>query len=289
MEIELQQPGSQRGLTPQPQGCRRTAALGVQSWAESFARKTKVCGIVVRRSARAFTLLEVLLAVAISAGMLAVVLFFYTQTANLRVQLFYETSKISAARLLLDRLTADLTNARRCESMQGGLNGTSDSLDLVRLELPNLSGWTNAPDVAPAAPGAPFRLIRYSALRALGETTVSGLARSEEPLQSRPLELAEESELSSTNAVASRLAPLTIDQFLYLRFRYWNGSAWLDSWSAPELPAGVEVSLGAEPLPEEATLGEYPSEIFRRVIYLPGHSPAAVSNEPDAMLEEDWP
>ncbi|MBM3837740.1 MAG: type II secretion system protein [Verrucomicrobia bacterium] len=240
---------------------------------------------------RAFTLLEVLLAVAIAAGMLAVVLFFYTQAANLRVQLFYETSKISAVRLLLDRLTADLSNAQRCESMQVGLTGTSETLEFVRLELPNFAGWTNAPEVAPAA-GPPFRLIRYAALRAPGETNVSGLTRSEEPLLHRPVELVEETDLSSTNAAAARRAPMTIDQFRYLRFRYWNGAAWLDSWSAPELPAGVEVSLGAEPLPEEPTPDQpdpYPPEVFRRVIYLPGHSSSALSNQPDALFEEELP
>jgi len=242
-----------------------------------------------RDSSHAFTLLEVLLAVAIAAGMLAVVLFFYTQTANLRVQLFYETSKISAVRLLLDRLTADLSNARRCESLQVGLSGTSESLDLVRLDLPSSGTWTNALETNVVAPTAPFRLIRYATLRSRGETNVSGLTRSEDPLQRKPVELFEDSDPSSTNGAPSRRAPMTIDQFNFLRFRYWNGSSWLDSWNAPELPAGVEVSLGAEPLPEETTPEEYPFELFRRVIYLPGHSPSPASNEPNALLEEEWP
>jgi prepilin-type N-terminal cleavage/methylation domain-containing protein len=241
------------------------------------------------KGARGFTLLEVLLAVAIAAGMLTVVLFFYTQTANLRVQLFYEASKISAVRLLLDRLTADLSNARRCESLQVGLSGASDSLELVRLDIPSSFTWTNALATNTVTSTVPFRLIRYATLRSLGETNVSGLTRSEDPLQRKPVEFVADSDPSSTNGVPWRRAPMTIDQFSFLRFRYWNGSSWLDTWSAPELPAGVEVSLGAEPLPEETTPEEYPFELFRRVIYLPGHAARLATNEHDPLLQEDRP
>ena len=63
-----------------------------------------------------------------------------------------------------------------------------------------------------------------------------------------------------------------LSQIQYLRFRYWDGSTWTEAWSAPELPLGVEVSLGREPLPPESTADEYPFELYRRVIYLPNHA-----------------
>ena len=61
-------------------------------------------------------------------------------------------------------------------------------------------------------------------------------------------------------------------QIQFLRFRYWDGSTWSETWSAPDLPIGVEVSLGGEPLPPESTAEEYPFELYRRVIYLPNHA-----------------
>ena len=251
--------------------------------------RLKICATNAgsRKNSHAFTLLEVLLAVAIAVGMLAVLLFFYTQTANLRVQLFYETSKTSAARLLLDRLTTELTSARRCDSVQVGLNGGPDRIEFVRLDLPNSGSWTNSPNPALAMPSTPFHLTRYAALRALGSTNVSGLTRSEEPLQKRTVELPDESPTAATNTVAARRDPVSIDQFQFIRFRYWNGTAWLGSWVAPELPAGVQVSLGAEPLPEGTSPDEYPYELFRRTIYLPGHSTEAAANPQEAAITEE--
>lgn len=48
----------------------------------------------------AFTLIEVILAIVISLGMLVVVLFFYQQTANFRAQLVEETERLTAVRLI---------------------------------------------------------------------------------------------------------------------------------------------------------------------------------------------
>ena len=240
-----------------------------------------------RRSSGAFTLLEVLLAVAIAAGMLAIVLFFYTQAANLRVQLFYETSRISAARLLLDRLTTELSNARRCTSFQIGLHGGTDRIEFVRLDVPNSLWWTNSLDAASMTPSSPFRLIRYAALRSLGGTNISGLTRSEEPLVKKSIEPAEEGEVSPTNSIPTRRSPAVIEQFQFIRFRYWNGTSWLDSWAAPELPYGVEVSLGAEPLPDGTSPDEYPYELFRRTIYLSGHARDSGGHTQGPLSQED--
>lgn len=237
----------------------------------------------------AFTLLEVLLAVSIAAGMLAVVLFFYTQAANLRVHLFYETGRVSAVRLLLDRLTTELGNARRCGTLQAGLKGGSDNIEFVRLDGPSAMNWTNTADPTLVGPSSPFRLVRYAVLLSADGTNVTGLTRTEEPLLKKTIEPADEGDLSSTNTTVLRRNPVAIDQIRFLRFRYWDGAAWTNTWTAAGLPSGVEVSLGAEPLPEETTPDEYPYELFRRVIYLPGHSPAAPSIGPDAAIMEEVP
>ena len=56
----------------------------------------------------------------------------------------------------------------------------------------------------------------------------------------------------------------------FLHFRFWDGSAWLDSWADVVPPLAVEVSFGIEPQPDDALPEEYPFEVFRRVVLLPG-------------------
>ena len=61
----------------------------------------------------------------------------------------------------------------------------------------------------------------------------------------------------------------------HLRFRYWDGSNWLEGWDRPEAPLGVEITLGFEPPPEEDFVAgnvdenlpppDYPFEVFRRL------------------------
>ena len=67
---------------------------------------------------------------------------------------------------------------------------------------------------------------------------------------------------------ASVVEPFT-EAIRFLQFRFWNGAAWTESWSNVTPPPGIEVSLGFEPLPPEATPDKYPFEVFRRVIHLP--------------------
>jgi hypothetical protein len=79
---------------------------------------------------------------------------------------------------------------------------------------------------------------------------------------------------------------LAIEKLQFLRFRYYDGTNWLEAWTAPELPAGIEVSLGVEPLPPELTAEDYPFEVYRRVIYLPSHAPAGTLTQAVAGAKE---
>ncbi len=328
------------------------------------------------KHASAFTLIEVILAVAIAAGMLLVVLTFYQQVAALRGRLIEKTAGISAIRLLMERLTSELGAVRRSDAYQLGLSGGSDNLQLLKLEFPRPGAWTNpataAPfrwvsyslqsgaglvrsespvwagavavttnDAAPASPpaAAPPVLTNDLALAAAtsalavtssrggmsaaptratgapggprgakgtgtaraakGPATASAasagrIARADSssqtmaspkdstlPDDTSELMVTTDTTVTTnmagrTNAVApsaARGGGLAIGQAQFVRFRYWDGSTWLDGWDTPDLPVGVEVSLGLEPLPAEMTADEYPFELYRRVIYLPNHGP----------------
>jgi type II secretory pathway pseudopilin PulG len=225
-------------------------------------------------SGHAFTLLEVILALSIAAGMLAVVLYFYKQAEQLRVQLLQETSRLTAARLLLERLTVELGQARRCDVCEQSLRGGPNSIQFLKLELPTVAGWTNSRLSTLGGSLSLFHLISYSVSASATDTNVLGLARTEESLLKRAVVLTSTNgtEAASTNASLVRTPPLFTEDLHFLRFRYWDGTAWQDSWSAAQLPSGVEVTVGAEPLPPESSIEDYPGELYRRVIFVPQHT-----------------
>jgi prepilin-type N-terminal cleavage/methylation domain-containing protein len=252
---------------------------------------------------RGFTLIEVVLAIGIAAGILMVVLFFYRQSEALRTGLLEETSRIAAARLIMERLSVELSAVRRCGSFPQGLSGGADNLQFVRLDFPPFSSWTNQTNFVSAPAPDPFRLVSYSLVQSTNGGSGSGLVRYEESLsrrttlagstngndaflEGRGLAALLKSRLpGSTNEDEALLeggnsAPtngLAIGQLQFLRFRYYDGTNWLEAWSAPDLPLGIEVSLGVEPLPAESTADEYPFQVYRRVIYLPNHATGSVT------------
>jgi hypothetical protein len=107
-------------------------------------------------------------------------------------------------------------------------------------------------------------------------TNTAGVIRSEEPLLIQR-QLSAMDDVGSTNSMAGAAGPApVVEEIRYLQFRYWSGTNWLDSWSGSGSPAGVEVSLGAEPATNGMDMAEYPAEIFRRVIYLAANTPAGL-------------
>ena len=238
--------------------------------------------------ARGFTLIEVVLAIGIAAGILMVVLFFYQKSEALRTALLEETSRISAARLIMERLSLELSAARRSESFQQGLSGGSDNLQFVRLDFPRVSSWTNQTNFVSAPAPAPFRLVSYSLVQSTHGGSGSGVVRSEALLSGRTnlVVLTNEDEALPGGVNSAPTNGLAIEQLQFLRFRYYDGTNWLESWSAPELPIGIEVSLGVEPLPPDSTGEDYPFEVYRRVIYLPNHTAAGTLAQAEAGAKE---
>ena len=90
---------------------------------------------------------------------------------------------------------------------------------------------------------------------------------------------------STNNVFEVRINPVRItDRLKHLRFRYLNGSTWVDAWPGPQPPVGVEVSLGIEPMPATNLLEEYTNHVFRRVIRIPPTAAflTAVSSDGDS-------
>jgi prepilin-type N-terminal cleavage/methylation domain-containing protein len=228
-----------------------------------------------------FTLIEVVLALAIAIGMLLVALYFYRQAAQLRGQVLEETERVAEVRLMMDRITADLRTARWHEVLQEGLVGGSDYIQFVKTDVPSAAAWEqNEFDPRPRRVESDLKEAGYYLGGSeVGSNAPPGLVRWEEPLLETYVPEADSKEaVDATEPVLYQPPPRapseTASQVRYARFRYWDGFVWWDTWEGGELPLGVEVSLGAEPfqpeMGDDGTLPEYPHEVFRRVIYLPG-------------------
>lgn len=218
------------------------------------------------RRARAFTLVEVILAISIAIGILVVALYFYSQSTNLRAQLLEESDRISSIRLVMDRLTSELRHA--FAQPQTGFHGDATSLSFVTTEPPS-----RASVIGVGTPRTDLRLISYGLSKTLDGTNevATGLTRTEQPLVEKPATTSAFSSSTTpdaTNAPARSLEPMT-DSIRLLRIWYWDGYGWLATWKSDQLPRGVEITLGAEPLPDDGSISDYPGELYRRVIYLP--------------------
>jgi prepilin-type N-terminal cleavage/methylation domain-containing protein len=214
---------------------------------------------------RAFTLIEVILAVFIAGGLLMVAISYYQRSADLRAQLLAESEKLTTIRLLMDRISMDLRTAF-AEPRQG-FSGTSDYMKFAHL---------GAPSPGNLADGA-MKLVTYSVVtNATGtNSVVLGFNRVETPLVELRVASTTNREQLSFNGAMDPVATLT-NQFVdpltrairMVQFRYFDGAEWLQSWDGVGLPMGVEVTFGTEP-PSPDEEEEYSGDLFKRVIFVP--------------------
>ena len=219
----------------------------------------------------AFTLIEVTLAIGIAIGILTVGLYFHSQATNLRAQLLQEADRIATIRLVMDRLTLELRNA--FAQPQYGFTGDATSLRFVTVEAPPRPAVNASLVTRSTTARTDLRLVTYGLGKNIEGTNevVTGLTRTEQLLLekvSAPGAFGTTVTLDSTNAPAGDSGPLT-DAIRLMRIWYWDGEGWSAKWDSDQLPRGVEITLGAEPLAPDALLADYPGEFFRRVIYLP--------------------
>ena len=257
--------------------------------------------MIVRRAQGAFTLIEVLLATVIIAGLLAVVLFFYQQAAQLRAELLVETERVSAARLLMDRITTELRQARRHSFFATPMVGDASSIQFITATLPPTTAWGGDSYGRATRPATDLKLVIYGTSVGEDATNVLGITRSEEPLvEFRTVASTEVFSSTFVTEETNNTAVLVSDQLRALRFRYFDGGAWYDSWNDTRLPGAVEVTLASEVLPEVDELAELlgeaeapAGEVFRRMIFLPGsrdtgglETSSSTNEMSDEFLEE---
>lgn len=249
-----------------------------------------------------FTLLEVLLALSIAIGLLAVVLHFHQQIARLRNQILADSAQLSAVRLCMDRIAMEL---RTAAPQPGTFHGSARELVFVRCVPSDLQDWRDPATTATDLPArSPYRRIRYRLPEAPDGAAATEIERHEEPLDppettpssDQNLDPAgfDSSPANPSDPSASPAAPKavalaqTLPGLRHLALRYWDGSAWMESWPGPGLPRGVEVSLASELPPPTAPPGTPPRELFRRVIALPTASAPLNSDSPGPSETSGW-
>ena len=145
-----------------------------------------------------------------------------------------------------------------------GVEGETNRLTFITAALPDRSTWAalSVTD-APPTPQQDLRLVTY-ALRIVegedGSQSIDGVETDVQKLLT--VRIAEEGEDEPITSVL--LSP----DVMFVRFRYWDGSAWQTSWSGAEMPAAVEIAMGAEPLEAGGDPENYSHEMARRVVWL---------------------
>lgn len=244
-----------------------------------------------QRATAAFTLVEVVLAIAISVGLMFVALFFYSQCANLRTQLIDESERIGTLRLLLQKMTADLRSAQAQD--QFGFTGASNSIEFVKSGVLPLSSWNVGSNATVQFPSGLSQVGYQLVSGADGTNLLSlGIAHREIPLNvllntnlaTQPQPVASATNYfagTGTNGVVStNVAGLLTDKIHTMQFRYWDGVTWTNTWNGMVPPAGVEIILAMDALDPADTNAEF----YRRVVVIPGGANTKTQTDKESAL-----
>ncbi len=227
-----------------------------------------------RRTSRAFTLLEVVLAIALIVGVVAGVYSLYASATSFRGELIAASREIAHRRMVLSGLTEELTcavaepwlrddpDSEGDLMLQFGLIGereeeTGDTeLTFVTARLPGPAAWVQRNITeTPPDPESDLAVVTYRL--AFDEETgeVRGLQRVAKKLLASLPDEPGESEIVAPGV-------------RFFSVRYWSNdqSDWVDSWPEGGLPMAVEIVLSDS---EPVDIDDWPGEYSRRVIYLP--------------------
>ena len=195
---------------------------------------------------RGFTLLEMLIALALTIGLLAAMFSFFWNLLATRERIIEETSRRRAVDTLIDHLEGDLLTALVGDRVSGaGIMG-----DETRIRV--------------LSRGVPVRLAERG-----GATGFADLERSEYRFEqsSRTLSarrrIVQSRGVSGAEDAASRTPPgfSPLGGVVHrVRFRYHDGESWaesFDSLSAGSLPRAIEIAIWFDPTAEEVLAGAF--------------------------------
>ncbi len=112
-------------------------------------------------SCGAFTLIEVVLAIALTTGLLLTVLVFYQAAATLRRDLEEDLEGTAEARLLLDRIATELRGAVHQSRAGYGMKGGETWIEFVTAVVPTDSAWNIDYAASAPVPQTDLEVVRY--------------------------------------------------------------------------------------------------------------------------------
>ena len=237
------------------------------------------------------------MAVVIATGLLSTAMYYYQKSSRFRSDLILETERIASARLILNRMSTELRSTLHHPVRNIGFKGGSNWVEFLKTEIPSEASWAMSTEISSSSayPEAGYRLIRYElAMKNVIDTGLDNTANREmiENLnldnnsdvapggdfpslkQGDAIDRTERRLLTakaSTNSLATvRIEPVRItDQLKYMQLRYFNNGNWAENWGGPNPPAGIEISLGIDPLSVTNLLEEYTNHVYRRIVRIP--------------------
>lgn len=226
---------------------------------------------------RGFTLLEVMLAVALSVLVVGAVLALHSYARDVRQGVLADVETVSDIRLAMDRLSGELRSSLGYQFIATGLARESGRVEFVAAALPAPSAWGQTSLTDPRnnpPPQHDHEIVGYRLRVALdeqgepmldidGNPIVEGLERTSQKVL---VQVAEEGKQVETSLLSTRIR--------FFRVEYFDpqgtaDSHWMDQWPEQNMPPAVRITLGAEPLPLGVEPAEYPYEKFQRVIDIP--------------------
>ena len=223
---------------------------------------------------RGMTLLEVILALTLSVGLVGSALGFYRYAVDVRRGIEAEMRRIEGGRMVMELITNELRSATVYKYLAMGVEGQADKIQFVSTAVPGSSVWLPRDQAdqgtdSSIVPEHDLRIVGYGLQagkdQATGAPTVQGLQRTcQKNITARVVEADRDIEVR-----------LLSQDIKFINFRYWQDGQWLPAWTGGDLPGAVEITLGADPLPEGVGAADYPFDVLRRVVYLPesGESP----------------
>jgi len=227
---------------------------------------------VSRRARKAgFTLLEVVLAVALVLSLMGALYAFYLYALDVRKAIAAESEMLAGERDVMDGLTNELRSAMIYPFLNLGLEGSAGRLVFISAGLPGPAAWVIRQSTEdPIPPEQDLQLVGYQLSVDPNTEEVLGLVRTCQKV------------ISAESPGSARQTRLLSSRLRFVNFRFHNGSGWQAEWrmEAPAegegeqtslLPVAVEITLGTEPLPEDMDVDEYieTHPTFRRVVFVP--------------------
>lgn len=236
--------------------------------------------MIGRAKHRGFTLFEVVLAVALTVGIVGAMFALYFQSMKTRRRASEKMDMLLANRLAMEHITRELRAGMQLRFLKMGMEGSSEKAMWVSSQVPSPLVWAKRSAFeTPPAPETDIQIVGYrlrTAANAAGQSVIEGLERTCQKILV-PI-VAEEGE-ENDNTKAIQVAFIT-SHVKHLRFRYWDGNGWQSSWTGGDLPGAVEITLGPQPWPADIPAEDFAGESFRRVIYIP----AGVKPRPESSV-----